>query len=228
MSIKKKNLIIVPLGGANDNEKNLAFLSKQRLDKVIELKEIHKKKYDIKIVLSGGFGHFNVTNETHSKIQEKYLLDNGVLESFISYGNTNSFSKIEDTVDEAIALYNEINSFNSDFYKATKIIIVTSLYHLPRSKYLMETVCNKNKSNHFKELNVIGCDPIPLKSNLNDGGIDFINHKKTKKDFPNLWEKFMGTFSKRQMEALNKYEEISLTKLKENPYGKWLEFLNKI
>lgn len=211
----QENLVILPLGGVNDNEKNLSFLSKQRLNKAIDLKEIYKKNYNIKIVLSGGFGHFNVTNESHSKIQEKYLLTNGVLESFIGYGNTNSFSKIEDTVDEAIALYNEINSLNSDFYKADKIIIITSLYHLPRAKYLMEIAYNKNKQSHIKELEFVQCDQLPLKSNLNDGGIDFINHKKTKKDFPNLWKKFMGTFSERQMKALNEYE-------------KWLDFLNKI
>jgi len=221
-----KKIVIVPLGGFNNKQKQLSIISIQRLEKCVEL--IQKYKTDnIKIILSGGLGnHFNPTNEPHSLICEKYLIQQlNVNKKYISYGTTNLFTKITNTVEEAISLYNEMMSTESIFFSANLIIIVTSPYHLERSKYLIEKAYNKVVCDKRAKLLFVPCKPIPISDNSDDN-IDFLNPKIPKTKQKDLWKYYMNDFSKEQKESLNLYENIGLYTLKNNPYGMWLEFLN--
>lgn len=224
-----KNIVILPLASFNDDKKKLCTICIKRLEKCVEI--FNKFKGDnVKICLSGGFGkHFNPTNETHSILQENYLIEKlNFCKKNIDKGKTGSFEEITNTVQEAISLYNEMTCENSIFSMADLIIIVTSPFHFERSVYLMQKSHSKVKdSNKPAQLLMIKSNSIPIKSNFNDGGIDFLNPLIPKKDQKDLWFYYQDKLSNRQEEALIKYEAHGLNILKNEPFGMWKDFLDK-
>ena len=223
----EKNTVILSLGSFNDNNKNLSLIGKYRMKKCYELLEEYKSNSNVQIILSGGNGlHFNITDDTHSSICEKYLIDNfNINKIHFTNNNIESFKNIKNTVEEAIAFYGEMIKENSVFFLANKIIILTSPFHLERVKHLFkkayDKILNKNKGILLFE----SSDKLPI-SNKIDNNIDFLNPNIPKINHKDLWKYYMNDFSKNQLDALNLYEKIGLNKLKNNPYGIWLDFLN--
>ena len=119
-----KNKFIFYFGAPNDAEGNLSKMSKSRADKIIE---ISKNCDEVRIVLTGGFGHhFNTTKTPHYQYVENYLLENGILsERVVKRLTTNN------TVDDVrlIAQYCKKNSISNP-------ILVTSEFHAARSQLL--------------------------------------------------------------------------------------------
>ena len=74
---------------------------------------------------------------------------------------------------------------------------------------------------------MIKSNSIPIKSNFNDRGIDFLNPLIPKKDQKDLWFYYQDKLSNRQEEALKKYEAHGLNILKNEPFGIWKDFLDK-
>lgn len=224
-----KSTVILSLGSFNDNNKNLSLIAKYRMKKCYELLEKYKSNNNVKIILSGGKGsHFNITDETHSSICEKYLIEKlNVNKIHLTNNNIKSFKNITNTVEEAIAFYEEMIKEKSVFFLANTIIILTSPFHLERTKYLFKKVYDKISIKNKGILLFESCDILPI-SNKNDNNIDFLDPYIPKKNHKDLWKYYMSNFSKNQINALKLYEKNGLDNLINRPYGIWLDFLNKI
>ena len=221
--------IIIPLAGFNDEQEKLSILSIQRLEKSIQVADLYRHK-NVKIVLSGGFGqHFNPTDKTHAQIQKEYLVEClRYPQEAVGKGSTGMFDNISNTVEEAIALYEELVCPNSILHNSEEIVIITSPFHFERSKYLMEVAHSKAKQYAQPVLSVVKSDPVPIKENdSNKDDTTFLNPKvpKAKQDY--LYRHFMSGISETQQLALEEYERYGLQVLKTRPYGAWLDFVNK-
>lgn len=217
------SIVIIPLAGFNDDKGKLSLLSIQRLEKCVQIGRNYKNS---RIVLSGGVGqHFNPINLPHFLIQEEYLSSQlGWSRDAIGKGFTGSLGRITNTVEEAIALYNEIICPESIFHESDKIIVVTSPFHFERSKYLIDVVYSKMNLER-PELNVVQCEQLPTIADDSNQDISFLNPNIPKCHQDSLYRYFMTGLTKKQKEALEIYEKKGLQDLKINPYGKWLDFI---
>lgn len=130
---------IMILGAPNDNQGNLSLLAKTRLKQ--GKKELFLNP-GFKILLTGGFGqHFNETNNPHWKYAKWFLINklsvspDSFLPEAIESSNT-----VED-IEKAKSLFQK--------YKFSKIIIVTSEFHLKRVQYIAEKALETNKEELF-------------------------------------------------------------------------------
>lgn len=201
-------------------------MSIQRLEKCVQIAKLYEQR-KVRIVLSGGFGHhFNPSDQPHSLIQEKYLSEHLDLDpDVIGKGATGLFDKITNTVEEAIALYNELVCPDSIFHNAEEIIVVTSPFHFARSKYLLE-IAHAKTNLHRPKLSMVACEPVPERDdNTDQDDITFLDPSIPKIKQIRLYRYFMAGLSERQKHALDKYEEAGLLALRNNPYGAWLDFI---
>ena len=220
------HIVIIPLAGFNDEHRELSLLTIQRLKRCVQLAGLHGQRR-VDIVLSGGYGqHFNPSDQPHYLIQEKYLSEHlNWSQCAIGRGATGLLTGITNTVEEAIALYNELVCPNSIFHSADEIIVVTSPFHFERSKYLMETAHSKAPRNKLPKLTMEVCDPVPTRDDADPDDISFLDPTVPKIRQNCLYRNFMTGLSDKQKHALDKYEEVGLQTLKTCPYGSWLEFV---
>ena len=117
--------VIILLGGRNDEAGRLTAMTKSRADGALEA---YRSTRDAKLILNGGFGHFNATSKTHASYLARYLQKCGVLESDIL-----ALLESTNTVEEAV--------FSARFlapYSVKSARVVTSETHLPRVKLIFE------------------------------------------------------------------------------------------
>lgn len=124
--------IIIVLGSANDERGNLSPNSKNRADRAI--KKL-KKNHGCKLLLTGGFGKFNLTDKPHAQYLKRYALEKGVSENDI-LGIVESGNTVEDAYLSKPIL---------DKYKPDKVFVSTSNFHLPRAKFIFKKIMPKYK-----------------------------------------------------------------------------------
>lgn len=119
--------IIIVLGSQNDTRGKLSPNSKNRVDRAIEKL---KKNSGYKLLLTGGFGKFNLTDKPHAEYLKKYALEKGVSKNDI-VGIVESGNTVEDAYLAKPIL---------DKYKPEKVFVSTSNFHLPRARYIFEKI----------------------------------------------------------------------------------------
>ncbi len=119
--------IIIVLGSRNDSKGNLSPNSKNRVDRAIE--EL-KKIPNYKLLLTGGFGKFNLTSKPHAQYLKEYALEKGV-EKVDILRIVESGSTVEDAYLAKPIL---------DKYKPEKVFVSTSNFYLPRAKFIFEKI----------------------------------------------------------------------------------------
>ena len=106
----------------------------KRADAAIEL---YKRKIINKIYLSGGIGIFSKNRkEPESLVMKKYMLSKGIKESDII-----TESKTKDTISN---MKKSLEIINNNYNKKINILLITSCFHIKRSKLLLENMCNYN------------------------------------------------------------------------------------
>lgn len=125
---------IMILGAANDNKGNLSLIAKLRLTQGAKELSLHP---DYKILLTGGFGnHFNETKKPHWQYAKAFLINElsvspaAFLPEAIESANT-----VED-IEKARLILRK--------YHFSKIIIVTSEFHVARVRYIAEKALPMN------------------------------------------------------------------------------------
>ncbi|MDC0990233.1 YdcF family protein [Gammaproteobacteria bacterium] len=129
--------ILIVLSHLMNKDGSLKAESIARADKAIEI--FHK--YKINLVLTIGWPYRKDTHIPIALAFKKYFLSKGIHEDCIK-SDINS----RDTVGDAI--FSKINVV--DQYNISNIYVVTSDYHVIRTKYIFETVMSRN-------IEVIGC-----------------------------------------------------------------------
>lgn len=124
--------IIIVLGSKNDEKGNLSPNSKNRVDRAIE--EL-KKNQDYKLLLTGGFGKFNLTSKPHAQYLKEYALEKGIKEDDI-LGIIESGNTVEDAYLSKPIL---------DKYNPKQVFVSTSNFHLPRAKFIFEKILPQYK-----------------------------------------------------------------------------------
>lgn len=132
MNISLKYDAIVVLGGGRTNQGELTPLSKQRLDKGIELYK--EGSSDTVVVLGGPYSTYSPNairfKDTGARIRGQYLINNGVDPNDIMYVENG-----RDTILEAFASRQKLRDLG-----IKKIGLVTSDKHLDRSLFIFGRV----------------------------------------------------------------------------------------
>ena len=106
----------------------------KRVDAALDL---YNKKVVNKILLSGGVGILS-KNRTKKEaiVMKEYLLSKGVIEKdiFVESESKNTVSNMK----------NSLEIINELFNKKINIILVTSSFHMKRSKAILENMCDHN------------------------------------------------------------------------------------
>ena len=121
--------ILVVLGSPNSHDGELSSIAKNRLDLCFKT-----FLEDDLILCTGGWGkHFNTSNLPHSYYAKEYLIKKGILESyFLKSALSNN------TVDDAIKMKKIISN-----YKGRELLIITSDFHLNRTKLIFKEILKK-------------------------------------------------------------------------------------
>lgn len=123
-----------------------------RADDAINL---YKKKQIKKILVTGGIGYTSKNKQDNeSNLLFDYLTNNGVLESDILIENKskNTYQNIRYSLKILSKYYN---------LDDTKILLITSDFHLKRCLYITRVFLKKNS-------NIYGCPVKSIKANKND------------------------------------------------------------
>jgi len=121
--------ILIVLGSPNSHDGELSSIAKNRLDVCFKT-----FVQDDLILCTGGWGeHFNTSNRSHAYYAKEYLLEKGILESCFLEPALSS-----NTVDDAV----KIKEIISDF-KEPKLLVVTSDFHLNRTKLIFKEILKK-------------------------------------------------------------------------------------
>lgn len=118
--------VILVLGSPNSDDGELYSIAKERCE--IATNEYNKRK-NYKLLLTGGYGpHFNKSRVPHAEYLQKHLMMNGIPdEAFIEFAE--SSSTLEDaSISKPIVLKHGF----------TKILIITSDFHIDRAKIIFE------------------------------------------------------------------------------------------
>ncbi|MEY4541297.1 MAG: hypothetical protein RLZZ306_3054 [Bacteroidota bacterium] len=124
-----KNAIII-LGSPNSAKGRLGKIAIERAKKCLE---IFNSENDL-ILCTGGFGlHFNTTQTPHAEYLKRYLIKNGIPETyFLPFAN--SSNTVQDaTKSKEILLENDIG----------KITIITTKYHLERVQLIFDEILSE-------------------------------------------------------------------------------------
>ncbi len=124
--------ILILLGNRNDAEGNLSPIAESRADKAIDLLNADA---GLKVIPTGAFGDiFNTSYRPQGAILTNYLIKKGIDESRI-LPFTHSSSTVEDAY-EVLKLLTEITTIN-------KVIVITSEFHMRRTKYIFSRVLER-------------------------------------------------------------------------------------
>ena len=122
--------LLFTLGAPNDDDGNLSQIALDRLNCSLNIYNSNSNP-NIKIVCTGGFGeHFNKTILPHAKHAQHYLINKRIPKE--------SFAEIIESKNtfEDLTLAKPI----IEKYKPVYIIIVTSDFHMPRTRSIFEWV----------------------------------------------------------------------------------------
>ena len=118
-------MLIIPMGHQNDEKGVLTKMFELRLQGALQE---YKKHPVSKILVQGGFGHFNTSSHSSAYHASKYLIDQGVRESDIfAIHDTTS------TVEEALSAQRFTQT-----HREQSICVVTSHCHLKRTQFVFE------------------------------------------------------------------------------------------
>lgn len=122
---KPAEILILPMNGGND--KNGVVSGKYEM-RLLGALEVYNKNPNSKILVQGGFGHFNTTAHSSAYYGSRHLMDKGVDESdlFVKHATSS-------TVEEALSARRFVQS-----YPAENICVVTSNFHLERTQLIFE------------------------------------------------------------------------------------------
>lgn len=99
--------------------------------------DLYNKKNVNKLLLSGGVGSFSKNrSEKEAIVMKDYLLSKGVKEEdiLIDSKSTNTVSNIK----------NSLEIINNNYKNKINIVLITSSFHMKRSKAILENMCNHN------------------------------------------------------------------------------------
>ncbi len=118
--------MIIVLGSPNADDGELYSIAKERCERtLIE----YARRPDWKLLLTGGFGaHFNTSDKPHAAYLKQYLIKHGVPDQAIVEFAESSNTLQDASLSKPIVLK----------YKAAEIVVVTSDFHLDRSRYIFE------------------------------------------------------------------------------------------
>lgn len=132
--IKVKRIVVI-LGAPNNDKGELMKIAIDRLNVCIN---IFNKHTDL-IICTGGFGkHFNETPTAHAEYAKRYLINNGINEEYF-LDNAISSNTVEDAVKVREIIFNR--------YK--KLTIITSEFHLERTKLIFNEILNAVKKEYI-------------------------------------------------------------------------------
>lgn len=118
--------IIVVLGSPNSETGQLYSIAQERCE--LALSE-YARHPGWKILLTGGYGaHFNTTNQPHAAYLKDYLVKRGIPDREIV-----AFAESTNTLQDASLSKPIVLS-----YGVSKIVVVTSDYHIDRARYVFE------------------------------------------------------------------------------------------
>lgn len=126
-------MYIILLGGNNDEKGNLSNYTLERLDKFFKIYDLNKI-LNPKIIISGGY--------RFSEVSHCQLIKNKILQIYPNITFEKEFIENNDTIDEAINISDYLSLKNY----IGKIIIITSNWHMTRSKYLFNITFKKLKN----------------------------------------------------------------------------------
>ena len=99
--------------------------------------ELYRKKVIDKIYLSGGIGIFSKNRkEPESLVMKKYMISKGIKEDDIVIE-----TKTSDTVSN---MKKSLEIINNNYNKKIDILLITSSFHIKRSKLILENMCSHN------------------------------------------------------------------------------------
>lgn len=118
--------MIIILGSPNSETGELSSVAKERCE--LALLE-YAKRPGWKLLLTGGYGaHFNTTDQPHAAHVERYLVNRGIpakaIVEFVESANT-----LQDAAFSKPIILK---------YGVSKIVVVTSDYHMDRAHYIFE------------------------------------------------------------------------------------------
>ncbi|ESP94747.1 MULTISPECIES: YdcF family protein [Pseudoalteromonas] len=120
--------VIIVLGHKNDQYGQLSPLSIARCQLALDVLDSDQTS---KIICTGGFGkNFNQTKASHAKYNRQYLIRHGVAQNQFLEDAHSRF-----TIEDATLTYPLLS-----MHKATKIIIISSDFHIPRVKLIFDFV----------------------------------------------------------------------------------------
>jgi hypothetical protein len=133
-------ILIALLGEKNDEEGNLTPIARSRCDEAIK---ILKEEPSYKVIPTGSFGlNFNTSDKAHGLLLRDYLLSQGISNDRI-LPPANSTNTHEDALC--------VNRVARD-QECSKVIVVTSDYHMKRSQYIFLRVM-KEMELEFRAVN---------------------------------------------------------------------------
>jgi len=118
-------MLIIVMNGGNDENGVVSGKFEKRLQGTIEEYEKHPGS---KILVQGGFGHFNSSSQSSAYHATNFLISRGVTESDIY-----AIQKTTSTVEEALSAQRVLQNFPKE-----DVCVVTSKFHLERTKLVFE------------------------------------------------------------------------------------------
>jgi uncharacterized SAM-binding protein YcdF (DUF218 family) len=118
--------MIIVLGSPNSKDGKLYNIARERCE--LAIRE-YRQRPGWKLLLTGGYGaHFNTTDQPHAAYLKHYLISRGIPAHDIV-----EFAVSTNTLEDASCSKPIVQK-----YKVTKIVVVTSDYHLDRARYVFE------------------------------------------------------------------------------------------
>lgn len=113
--------------------------------------ELYKKKVIDKLYLTGGIGSLsNNRKEIEALVMKDYMISKGVKEEDI-ITETNSKNTIEN-------FKNTLKLIDNTYKRKIDIVLVTSSFHMKRSKSILENLCNHNIYTYAATNNICDID----------------------------------------------------------------------
>ncbi|MCY4351477.1 MAG: YdcF family protein [Gemmatimonadetes bacterium] len=140
-------MLIIPMGHKNDENGVLSKMFELRLQGALQE---YRKNPDAKILVQGGFGHFNQSSHSSAHHASEYLIRQGVQELAI-FANHDTTS----TVEEALSAHRFAQT-----HREQSICVVTSHCHLERTQVVFEHFFNPEQLRFVSTTDSISPDEL--------------------------------------------------------------------
>lgn len=117
--------VVILLGAQNDEQGRLSEMALARADCAIRA---HRQRPGSRLLLTGGYGHFNRAREPHAAYLLRHILGQGVCEQDVL-----GIVESANTVEDAALAWEALASLH-----VRSICVVTSAVHLPRARLIFE------------------------------------------------------------------------------------------